>query len=85
MPQIGAISSGVKSFTLSLQLLEILGMRLDVLLVVQPLGDDDVEHGVQQRHVAAGLELQHVGGMALQRLAARVHDDRASRRAWPRS
>ena len=30
---------------------------------------------VEQRDVGAGLELEHVGGVALQRLAARIHDD----------
>ena len=44
MPQIGAISSGVNGFTLSASLLEALGVALDVLLVVELLADDDVEH-----------------------------------------
>ena len=50
-------------------------MGLDVLPVVELLGDDDVEQGVQQRHVGAGVELEHVGGVALQGLAAGVHHD----------
>ena len=57
------------------QVLEALGVRLDVLAVVQLLLDDHVHERVQQRDVGAGLELQHVRGVALQRLAARVHDD----------
>ena len=57
------------------QVLEALGVRLNVLAVVQLLLDDGVHQGVQQRDVGAGLELQHVGGVALQRLAARVHHD----------
>ena len=47
------------------QVLEALGVRLDVLAVVQLLLDDHVHQRVQQRDVAAGLELQHVGGVAL--------------------
>ena len=57
------------------QVLEALGVRLDVLPVVQVLLDDHVHQRVEQRDVAAGLELQHMGGVALQRLAARVHHD----------
>ena len=44
MPQIGAISSGVKSLMFSANGLEALDVGLDVLLVVELLGDDDVEH-----------------------------------------
>ena len=55
--------------------LEALGVGLDVLAVVQPLLDDHVHDRVEHRDVAAGLELQHVGRVALQRLAARVHHD----------
>ena len=50
-------------------------MRLNVLLVVKAFLDDHVQHGVQHRDIAPGLELQHVGRVALQRLAARVHHD----------
>ena len=75
MPQIGAISSGVKSLTFSFQRVETFDIGLDILLVVELLGDDDVEHGVEHRHVGAVLELQHAPGMALERLAARVHHD----------
>ena len=57
------------------ELLEILGVRLDVLPVVEFFLDDRVQHGIEHRHVAAGPELQHVRGVALQRLPARVHDD----------
>ena len=66
---------GRETGEMCLQLLEAFGVGLDVLPVVELLGHDDVHHGVEQRHVAAVLELQHVGGVALQRLAARVHDD----------
>ena len=55
--------------------LEVGGLRLDVLPVVEPFGDDGVENAVEHRDVGARLELQHVGGVALERLAARVHDD----------
>ncbi len=48
---------------------------LHILLVVQAFGDDGVEHGVEHRHVGAVLELQHAPGVALQGLAARIHDD----------
>ena len=75
MPQIGAISSGVKSLMFSAELVEALDIGLDVLLVVKLLGDDDVEHAVEHRHVGAVLELHHVPGVALERLAARVHHD----------
>ena len=54
---------------------EVCGLRLDVLPVVKPFGHDRVENAVEHRDVGAGLELQHVGGVALERLAARIHDD----------
>ena len=54
---------------------EAFDISLDVLLVVELLGDDDVEHGVEHRHVGAVLELHHVPGVALERLAARIHHD----------
>ena len=75
MPQSSAIASGVRSLTAFAQRLEILGMRLDVLLVVKILIDDRVQQRRQHRHVAARLELQHMRRMPLQGLAARVHDD----------
>ncbi len=52
---------------------EALDVGLDVLLVVELLLDDDVQHGVEHRHVGAVLELHHLPGVALQRLTARVH------------
>ena len=58
-----------------LQLVEIHRVRLDVLLVVEILGDDDVEHRRQHGDVARRLELQHVRRVALQGLTARIHDD----------
>ena len=58
-----------------LQPLEALGLRLDVLGIVEAFLDDHVHQRVQHGNVAARLELQHVRGMALQRLAARVHHD----------
>jgi hypothetical protein len=57
------------------ELLEAVGVGLDILGVVEVLGDDDVHHRIEQGHVAAGLEAQHVAGEVLQRLAARVHHD----------
>ena len=48
---------------------------LDVLPIVELLGDDDVQHGIQERHVGAVVELEHVGGVPPQGLTARVHDD----------
>ena len=75
MPQIGAISSGVIVLDALGERLEALDIGLDVLLVVELFGDDRVENAVEHRHVGAVLELQHVRGMALERLAARIHDD----------
>ncbi len=57
------------------ELLEVFDVGLDVLLVVELLFDDDVEHAVEHRHVGAVLELHHLPGMTLERLAARIHDD----------
>ena len=57
------------------ELVEVLDIGLDVLLVVELLVDDDVEHAVEHRDVGAVLELHHLPGVALERLAARVHDD----------
>ena len=53
--------------------LEALDVGLHVLLVVELLADDDVEHGVEHGHVGAVLELHHLPGVALKRLPARVH------------
>ena len=55
--------------------LEAFDVGLDVLLVVELFRHDRVEHAVEHRHVGAVLELQHMRGMALERLAARVGDD----------
>ena len=52
-----------------------LGVGLDILLVVQLLADDHVEQRVEERDIGPDRELQHVGRVPLQRLAARVHDD----------
>ncbi len=59
-----------------LQLIKALGVAGDILLVGQALGDDGVDHRIQHRDVAAGLERQmlHVR-MARQRLPARIHHD----------
>ncbi len=73
MPQIGAISSGVNRLDVVGELLEILGIGLDVLLIVELFLDDDVEHAVEHGDVGAVLELHHLPGVALERLAARVH------------
>ena len=75
MPQIGAIVSGRVVADVLAQLLEILGVRLDVLPVVQPLLDDRVDQGVQHRHVAARAEAQRVRRVPRQGLAARVHHE----------
>ena len=56
--------------------LEPLDVGLDVLLVVQFLLDDHVEHRVEHRDVSAILELHHAPGVALQRLPARIHYDK---------
>ena len=52
-----------------------LGVAGDILLVGQPLGDDGVDHRVQHRDIAAGLELQMLIGMARQRLPPRIDHD----------
>ena len=56
MPQIGSIFSGVNSLIFSFELVEAFGVAGDVLLVGQAFGDDGVDHRVQHRDVAAGLE-----------------------------
>ncbi len=53
--------------------------------VDQALFDDDVEHGVEQRDVGVGIELQVVGGVPGQVAAARVGDDQLRLPPWPRS
>ncbi len=58
-----------------LQRFETLRIAGDILLVGQPLADDGVQHGIQHGHIAAGLELQVMAGMARQCLPARVHDN----------
>jgi hypothetical protein len=60
---------------LGLQLVEAFGIAGDILLVGQALGDDRVDHRVQHRDVAARLEGEMLGGVARQRLAARIHHD----------
>ena len=57
------------------QRIESRDVGLDVLPVVELLGDDHVEQRVEQRDVGAGLELQHVGGVALQGVATGIHHD----------
>jgi hypothetical protein len=57
------------------ELVEILGVGLDVLLIVELIRDDDVEHRIEHRDVGAVLELHHLPGVALERLAARIHHD----------
>ena len=60
-----------------LQLLVILGIAGDILLVGQALGDDRVEHRVEQRNVGAGLEGEMLPGEARKALPARVDHDEA--------
>ena len=57
------------------QLLEAVGVGDDVVAIVESLGDDDVEQGVEQRHIGAGLELKHPGRLPPQGLAARIQHD----------
>ena len=58
---------GREVFDVLLQRLEALGVRLDVLLVVEPSVDDHVAAcALSSAHVAARLELQHVRGVPLQ-------------------
>ncbi len=58
-----------------LEFIEALGIAGDILFVGQAFGDDGIDHRVQHRDIAAGLERQMLGGMARQRLPARVHHD----------
>ena len=55
--------------------LEVFGVGLHILLVIELFRHDDVHHSIEQRHVAARTELQHVLGIALQYLPARVHNN----------
>jgi hypothetical protein len=73
MPQIGSISSGVKAF---LERIEAFDIGLDILLVVELLFTDHVQHRVQHRDVGTVRELHHAPGMTLQRLSARIHHDK---------
>ncbi len=43
--------------------------------VVEVLGQDDVQHGVEQRDVLPGREAQHLGREAIERTAARIGGD----------
>src|SRR6187551_115944 len=56
-------------------LIKTFDVGLYVLLVVKFLADDDIEHGVEHRHVRTVLKLHHLPGVALERLPARVHHD----------
>ena len=69
---------GREVLDLVLQRLEAGDIGLDILLVIKLFVDDDVEQRVEHRHVAARLELQRMGRVAHQTLAARVHDDQLS-------
>ena len=57
------------------ELVEVLGVGLDVLSVVELLFDDDVQHRVEHRNVGAVLELHHLPRVALHPVAARIHED----------
>ena len=53
-----------------------LGALVDILLVLQALGDDDIHHAVEQGNVGAGLDLQeHIGFPAQRNAAGLSHDD----------
>ena len=58
-----------------LQPLEILGIGLEVLHVVEALFDDHMHDAVEQGHVARRLELEHEAGVFAHRLPARIDDD----------
>ncbi len=58
-----------------LQVLEADGAALDEILVRQPFVHDGVHHGVEQRDIGVGLELQEGGRMAREIGAARIDDD----------
>ena len=55
--------------------LPVLSIAFDIGLVIQPLFDDHRHDGIQQCHIRARAELQHMFGMAPHRGAARIHDN----------
>jgi len=75
MPHTRDISAGLNSLTCCLRFSKPSVCASTYWPIVELFLDDDVQHGIEQRHVGAGLELQHVRGVAFQRLAARIHDD----------
>ena len=61
------------------------GIARDILLVGQPFGDDGVQHRVQHRDVAAGLELRDASRRGATATAGADPSRSAWRRAWRRS
>ena len=59
------------------QRFETVGAGLDELFVVQPFLNDHVQHRIQHGDIGPGLELQHMGRVFAQGLAARIADDQA--------
>ena len=55
--------------------LEILGIGLEVLDVVEALFHDHMHDAVEQGHVARRFELQHKASVLAHRLPARIDDD----------
>ena len=75
MPQIGLHLLRREFLDALFELVKAFGIARDILLVGQAFGDDGVEHRVQHRDIAAGLEREMFVGMPRQRLPARIHHD----------
>jgi hypothetical protein len=64
------------AFDVLLEVLVANGAALDEVVVHQPFVDDGVHHGIQQRHVRVGLELQHVVRVTREFGTARIGVDK---------
>ena len=58
-----------------LQVFDAFGEVLDIVFIRQALFDDCVHHRVQEGYIRPALELNHMCGVARQRLTARIHHD----------
>ncbi len=64
---------GGEIFHMLSELIKTFDIRLYILLIVEFLTNDDVEHAVEHGDVGAILELHHFPSVALERLPSRVH------------
>ena len=76
-PQMGAAQAGVMSRTPSHSLVDAAGPAVHELMVVQVLGNDDVQPGARQRRVGSGPQLQMIGRTRAPPGEARVDGDDA--------